>query len=141
MAACTWTVPDQTTFTNAKGVGAATANDAPTGVEGIFCGNIGAVEVSLSADNGQTLSAVGVLECWIKTLQAGWCRAKEFDLSVAALGIATATFQKVTFAGNSPGRGIPILTMQGYMCWVPNGVTVSSGGVTIYIDGYTVRGI
>ena len=34
----------------------------------------------------------------------------------------------------SPGKGIPVLVAQGRIGYTPNGVTVSSGGVTIYLD-------
>lgn len=137
MAAPTWTVPDTGRLpTNAKGVAATgTANDAPTADEGVDCNNIQAVEVTLQADSGQTLSGAGTLEAWFKVPQGGWARAKEFDLSVAATGIAAATYRTITFQGPSPGRGIPIIARQGRAAWVPNGVTVSSGGATIYLDG------
>jgi len=138
MAAPTWTNTDTNTNwnLNAKGVASSgTANDAPTGNVGVNLGHAQSVQVSLSADSSQTLSGAGTLECWWQApQQARWARLKSWDLSVATEGIAAGTYRDMTFSSNTPGFGQPVVHRGGWIVWVPNGVTVSSGGCTIYID-------
>ena len=142
MAAPTWTSTDNFSDfpgnRNAKAVVAAsgTANDIPSGTSvGVNIYQAQAVQVCLSADASQTLSGAGTLECYYYSPQTSrWHRLKSWDLSVATEGIAAGTYRDCAFTSNTPGFGSPIIHRGGRLAWVPNGVTISSGGVTIYID-------
>lgn len=137
MAAVTWTQLDTVTgfSTQAKGVATGgTATDAPTlATEGLFLGNVCSYDIVLEADSGQTLNGTGALQCWRYSDAAGaWTRAPGGDISYAAItGVRRATI----FSGNSPGPGEPVISRRGRVVYNPSSVTVSSGGVTIYLDG------
>ena len=89
-------------------------------------------DVVLEADSGQTLSGAGTLQAYVYDPQvAGWARAPDFDITVPAGAASNRRFYPLA---GSPGKGIPVLVAQGRIGYTPNGVTVSSGGVTIYLD-------
>jgi hypothetical protein len=133
MSAPTWTNADTSTPWGlaAKGVAASgTANDAPTDSEGIALGHAQSMNVSIEADASQTLSGAGTLEAWFQEPQtSAWCRAKDFDITTNVSAV-----RRATFIGPSAGIGVPVIYRGGRFVWVPNGVTVSSGGLTIYIN-------
>lgn len=135
MAACTWTEDTGPLKLWAKGVAASgTATDVPTGAVGLFCGNVCAYDVFLHADATRTLSGTGNLRCYIYDDQeALWARAKEFDLDVASAW--STGVRSVSWAGLSAGKGGPVIGRSGRICWVPDTVAVSAGGVTIQING------
>jgi hypothetical protein len=140
MAAPVWTSYNEGSFTqtSAKCVvsGGTTANDAPTGTEGVDCRNLQSLLFTAEADSTRTLTMTGTWECWWKSpLAGGWARFPEFDLKMTSLGLAAATFRRATFLGPSAGIGFPQILRNGYVCWVPNAVAVSAGGITGYIDG------
>jgi len=91
-------------------------------------------DVYVEADSGQTLSGAGTLQAyWYSDNQARWMRAPDFDITIPA---AAASNRGYYALAGSPGKGIPVLVQSGRIGYAPNGVTVSSGGVTIYIDVY-----
>ena len=142
MAAPTWTSTDPGNVfpynRNAKAVvaGSGTANDIPSGTSvGVSIDSAMAVQVTLSADSGQTLSGAGALECYYYSpIAALWSRLKSWDLSVATEGITAGTYRACTFTSNTPGFGQPVIHRGGRLAWVPNGVTISAGGCTVWID-------
>ena len=142
MAAPTWTSTDPGNAfpynLNAKAVvaGSGTANDIPSGTSvGVSIDRAQAVQVTLSADASQTLSGAGTLECYYYSpFAALWSRLKSWDLSVATEGIAAGTYRSMTFSANTPGFGQPVIHRGGRLAWVPNGVTISAGGCTVWID-------
>lgn len=137
MAAVTWTQIDSMTglSTQAKGVAASgTATDAPTlASEGLGLGSVASFDIVLEADSGQTLNGTGSLQCWRYSEAAGaWTRAPGGDVSYTAItGVRRATIM----TGNSPGPGEPVISRRGRIVYNPSSVTVSSGGLTIYLDG------
>lgn len=137
MAAVTWTEIDTLTGynTQAKGVAASgTATDAPTSTTaGLGLGSVASFDIVLEADSGQTLNGTGALQCWRYSEAAGaWTRAPGGDISYAAItGVRRATI----YSGNSPGGGEPVISRRGRIVYNPSSVTVSAGGLTIYLDG------
>ena len=83
--------------------------------------------VFAAADSGQTWTASpgGVLQAyiWNDTAQA-WGRAPDLDVSIS---VASARYQ--AWAGFGPAA------LRGRVAYVPVSVTVSSGGITVYITG------
>ena len=136
MAACTWTNidPGLNGF-SVQGVAASgTATDAPTANEGIACGPLSAVLVTVDCDDTRTLTAsTGSLRCWAK-VGGTWRRALAFDLAISEVYVAS-TQKFGPFLGPSAGFGIPIIAKAGRLAWVPDTVPVSAGGLTIKIEG------
>jgi hypothetical protein len=96
-------------------------------------------DVYVEADSGQTLSGTGTLQAfWFSDNQQRWMRAPDFDITVPASAASNRGYYALA---GSPGKGIPVLVQGGRIGYAPNGVTVSSGGVTIYIDVYAAYAI
>ena len=107
---------------------------AEAATDGLLLDRATAWDVIVEADSGQTLSGAGTLRAYVYDAgAAGWARAPDFDITVPA-GVASAR-RYYPLAG-SPGKGVPVLASQGRIGYAPNGVTISSGGVTIYINAY-----
>ena len=91
-------------------------------------------DVYVEADASQTLSGAGtLLAYWYSDNQARWFRAPDFDITVPAAAASNRGYYPLA---GSPGKGIPVIVQSGRIGYAPNGVTVSSGAVTIYIDVY-----
>jgi len=91
---------------------------------------VDAFDLFIAADSGQTLSGAGTLECYVyNTVAARWARFKDWDVTVT-----TSAVRDAGFAGPSPGKGYPVLTSIGRVAFRPNGVTLSGGGLTIYLN-------
>lgn len=107
---------------------------AQAATDGASLKNAGAWDVVIEADSGQTLSGAGTVQAWIyDDTVAGWCRAPEFDVTVPA---GVASIRRYYPLAGSPGKGIPVITQRGRIGYTVSGVTISSGGVTIYINLY-----
>lgn len=137
MAAVTWSQLDSVTGSNtqAKGVAAAgTATDAPTlTTEGLALGSVASFDIVLEADSGQTLNGTGTLQCWRYSEAAGaWTRAPGGDITYASI---TGQRRATIYSGNSPGTGEVAISRRGRIVYNPSSVTVSGGGLTIYLDG------
>lgn len=94
-------------------------------------------DVYVEADSGQTLSGAGTLQAyWYSDNQARWMRAPDFDITIPAGAASNRGYYPLA---GSPGKGIPVIVQSGRIGYAPSGVTVSSGGVTIYIDVYAAE--
>jgi hypothetical protein len=84
------------------------------------------VSVTIAADAGQTLSGAGALSAYVYHPDLGaWARAPDLDLGV------TATIRAQTsFAGT-----VPVGRPGSRIAYVPTGVTMSAGSLTVYVDG------
>lgn len=108
-----------------KGVcGTGTCTDAPSGATaGAELSGTDQVSVFVEADSGQTLSGAGSLLCYVyNDVSTVWARTSDCDLVVTA--------SSVRGQGFLPMRTAP----RGRVTWLPSGVTISSGGVTVYIN-------
>jgi hypothetical protein len=124
-AAATWSVTD----TGVKGVCASGTCDAPSAAaDGIGLVSPGGwaskgVVVTVCADSGQTLSGAGTLTAWGRDPSVLlWAANPDLNLSPNTASVRCQSFSALFVA-------VP----NGRFAWVPTGVTVSSGGVTIYI--------
>ena len=126
MAAATWTLTGSTSVKAVAGSGTA---DAPTlATQGMNLANVGGFSVVASADSGQTLSGAGSLQAYLYDDNvARWARCPDLDLTCG-----TASVRDLAFPGFS------VLSPRGRIAYVPSGVTVSSGGVTIYLNATKV---
>jgi hypothetical protein len=80
--------------------------------------------VVVEADSGQTLSGAGALRAYVWNPFSGvWGRAPALDLATT-----TASVRGLAL-GN-----LAIFAPRGRIAFVPNGVTLSSGSLTIYIN-------
>lgn len=99
---------------------------APTTIaDGMDLSGVVGFRVILSADSGQTLSGTGSVGFWVWSPGlARWCRDTQLDYSVAETtrdGCSPDFLAKVSY-----GRVLP----------APIGVGVSSGGLTVQIEGW-----
>jgi hypothetical protein len=82
--------------------------------------------VTVCADSGQTLSGAGTLTAYIRDPSiALWAAAPALNVTVFSTARRCQTFS-----------GFTVTVPRGRITWVPTGVTVSSGGVTVYVSGY-----
>jgi hypothetical protein len=82
--------------------------------------------VTVCAASGQTLSGAGTLTAYLREPGiALWAAAPELNLTVTSSARRCQTFS-----------GFMVTVPRGRATWVPTGVTVSGGGVTVYISGY-----
>lgn len=117
------------TATGVKGVCASGTCDAPTEAASLTDGiNLTSspwrgVSVWVCADNAQTLSGAGTLTAYSRDASAAlWAAAPLNNLSVTSSG------------RRCQDLGVfELLIPGGRVTWVPTGVTVSGGGVTVYI--------
>ena len=98
---------------------------APTLVtEGISLDGVESFRVILSADEGETLSGAGELECYAYSyLLERWVRVPELDL-----GTITATFRDMSWGELESLCGF------GRVLYAATGVTVSGGTCTVQIE-------
>jgi hypothetical protein len=127
-ASCTWTSPGPHT---AKVVCTTGNESAPTlATEGMPLINVSAVAVIAAADSGQTLSGAGTLRVYLYDPGVGaWVRC--LDCGEPAVSLSSVRYQAFAPFQALVKRG-------GRIALVPVGVTVSSGGVTIYLTGEPV---
>lgn len=93
---------------------------------GVNLDGVGAINVQARAAAGQTITG-GVLKCYYWDPDTGVVAScTDLDLSVTA-----AALRSYAFAGPSPGIGIPVVGMRGFLGWVPSGVTISSGSMIV----------
>ena len=120
MAAATWSSPDPKT---SKAVSGSGTTDAPTlATQGLELDRVAGFFVTAEADSGQTLSGAGALTAyWYDNATAAWSRVPAMDLATT-----TATVRRLTLH-------VSAVANRGRIAYAPTGVTVSSGGVTIYI--------
>jgi hypothetical protein len=127
-ATCTWSSPGPHT---AKVVCTTGNESAPTlATEGMPLINVSAVAVIAAADSGQTLSGAGTLQVYVYDPGVGaWARCQ--DCGEPAVTLSSVRYQSFAPFSALVKRG-------GRIALVPVGVTVSSGGVTIYLTGEPV---
>lgn len=128
-AAATYTVP-----AGAKSVTVVCASgtcDAPTTIAQ-FANmlNWTGFSVEVVADSGQTLSGAGTIKCYTLNPNTSNLVSYQQDISLTP---STASVRSVTLQGQF------VASATGYITCIPSGVTVSSGGVTLYVVGWTTR--
>jgi hypothetical protein len=110
-----------------KAVATTGSESAPSAAtDGMDLTMVGAVDVVVCADSGQTVTSGGTLQVWFYDVDTGLWALSDYNLSVPT-GKRCATT-----VGPSSGKGIPIIAKRGRIAVVPSGVTVSSGSVTIF---------
>lgn len=124
--ATTWS--DLTASRSVKAVCTTGTEAAPTLVsEGMLVDGVGAVMVFLEAAVAGTVSGGNLLAyIWSNAAQA-WFPAPDLNLAVPA----TAA-RRYSFAGPSPGFGLPVMAARGRIAYLPSGVTVVGANVTVY---------
>ena len=136
-AAVSWSRPaDITAVKTRSGVCAAgTTCDAPTAAtDGVALMDVSSIAVQVCADSGQTITdGAGLDVYYYDPVSALWGKS--------ALALTVATGARCAWAeGDSPGHGIPILARRGRIAIIPNAMTVSSGGLTVWIFALSVSG-
>jgi hypothetical protein len=110
-----------------KAVATTGSESAPSAAtEGMDLTTVGAVDVIVCADSGQTITAGGTIQVWFYDVDVGLWALSDYSLSVPT------TKRCATTLGPSAGKGIPIIAKRGRIALVPSGMTVSSGGLTLY---------
>jgi hypothetical protein len=80
--------------------------------------------VVVEADSGQTLSGAGSLRAYVWNPFSGvWGRTPNLDLATTTAGVRGLAL------GN-----LAVFAPRGRIAFVPNGVTFSAGGLTVYIN-------
>lgn len=104
---------------------------APSGAtDGQPLEDLSAVTVIAAADATRTLSGAGTLECYVyDDVTALWSRLPACDLSCNTASVRSLAFPVMEVLGPRASR----------IKWVPNGVTISAGGVTVHQLGYSAR--
>ncbi len=91
---------------------------------GAFIGDARGWQVIVEADSGQTLSGAGALTAWQWNPESGVVdRAPYLDLAAPTAGVRGQVYAAVERLGQ-----------RGRVFYVPTGITVSLGGLTIYIN-------
>lgn len=123
--ATTWS---STGARSAKVVCSSGTGDAPTlATDGVNLAGVGGLAIQVSADSNRTLSGAGTLQCYVydpDTLGV-WVRVPDLDQTIT---VPTATYRGQSFLG------IYVPSPRGRVAWVPASVTVSAGGVTVWIN-------
>ena len=127
MAAATWSSNGQWSV---KAVCASGTADAPTlASEGIDLQGIRGFTVHVEADSTRTLSGAGTLDFYIWNNEGQrWGKlcsstGAQVQYTVAASGVRSCGYQ-----------GFEVIDSKDRIAIVPTGVTVSAGGLTIYIN-------
>lgn len=108
-----------------QAVSTTATESAPTlATEGLLLSDLNGFQVRASADAGQTFTGTtGNLDAYIwDDLDQAWCRTPELDLTVSTGQVGK---RKIAWAS------FQVQTPRGRIAHVPNGVQVSSGGVTL----------
>lgn len=110
-----------------------TSDSAPTlAADGMSLQSVAGFRVVLEADSGQTLSGAGALTCftWDDSI-AGWARLSDADITVPAAIASNRRYGAVSFQVQAP---------RGRVAFIANAVTVSAGGVTVYLIASNLQG-
>lgn len=107
-----------------------TTGSAPTvAADGFNVIGLVSLYIVVSADSTRTLSGAGTLQCYLYDAIGGaparWIRYPAADLSVTSSAVRDMAFPPVM-----------LRAPRGRMAWVPSGVTVSAGAVTVNVHGY-----
>lgn len=90
--------------------------------------DLDAITVMVAADATRTLSGAGTLQCYVYDPSVAlWARAPGLDFACSTASVRTLSFQAVEVIGGRNGRVV----------WIPNGVTISAGGVTVHQLGHS----
>lgn len=110
-----------------------TSDSAPSaGTDGMALVSVAGFSVTLEADSGQTLSGAGTLTCFKWSDQiAGWSRYSDGDITVPAAIASNRRYGGVPFQVQAP---------RGRIAFIANGVTVSAGGCTVYMEASDLYG-
>lgn len=96
------------------------------------------VGVHISADSGQTLSGAGTLLCYVyNPASTRWSRMPALDIPVtsAASGLRDVGFPALRLQNYLSDKvGLKDTPGQTRLAYVPDSVTLSGGGLTIYLD-------
>jgi hypothetical protein len=110
-----------------KAVATTGSEAAPsTAAEGMDLTMVGAVDVVVCADSGQTITLGATVQVWFYDVDTGLWALSDYSLSVPTGKRCATTI------GPSAGKGIPIIARRGRVAFVPSGLTVSAGGLTLY---------
>lgn len=93
--------------------------------DGLPLPGVGAFEVFAQCDVGQTFTATpgGVLQAWLyNDVAALWGRCPDLDQTISAPSVRVQGFV-----------GYTVVTPRGKVAYSPSGVTLSAGGLTIYL--------
>ena len=106
--------------------GGTATGDAPTlATDGVNLTGIGGVAIQVSADSGKKLAGAGTLQCYVydaDTLGV-WVRVPDLDQTIGVTNLRGQSF---------PGIYVP--SPRGRVAWIPSGVTVDAGSVTVWIN-------
>lgn len=82
--------------------------------------------VTVCADDTRTLSGAGTLTAYIRDPSVAlWATVPDLNLTVSSSARRCQSFS-----------GFLVTLPIGRITWVPTGVTVSAGGITVYVSGY-----
>ena len=110
-----------------KAVATTGSEAAPSAAtEGMDLTTVGAVDIVVCADSGQTITSGGTLQVWFYDVDTGLWALSDYNWAVPTGKRCATTL------GPSSGKGVPIIARRGRIAVVPSGVTVSSGSVTIW---------
>lgn len=94
--------------------------------------SVAGFKVVLEADSAQTLSGAGTLTCFTwDDLIAGWSRLSDADITVPAAVASNRRYGAVSFQVQAP---------RGRVAFIASGVTVSAGGLTLYMIASNLYG-
>lgn len=96
--------------------------------DGIPLTGLKSVQITVSADSGQTLSGAGTIRVYLYDSTLGrWARCPELDMSVSTASVRDLAFAALSMDGERSGARA---------AFVPNSVTVSSGTtVRVHVFG------
>jgi len=96
----------------------------PADGTGAVIGDSQGYSVFIEADSAQTLSGAGSLKAYVWNPISGvWARAPGSDLATTTASVrGLAVLNQAVYAG------------RGRVAYLPSGVTMSSGGLTVYIN-------
>lgn len=96
--------------------------------EGLSAKDLKAVTIIVEADSGQTLSGAGTIDLYVYYPAPGpaaWVEVRQAQLSCNVASVRRLAFNSVEISCPRNGRIVA----------KPTGVTISSGGVTVYLLG------
>lgn len=121
LAACTW---EATGSKSAKVVCTTGTETAPSGVTaGADMSGTSGFALVIEAVSGQTVSGGTLLAYTYNDLSGTWVRNRGLDQPVPAFAEIGHGFE-----------GFSVTSARGRVAYVPSGVTISSGSLTIYIN-------
>jgi hypothetical protein len=142
-ATTTWAVASSSATRSVKATCTTGSEAAPSATPsalapvGVNLDTVAAVFLYLQAGSGQTVAS-GWIQCYLYSpLVATWATLP-VTYALSSTAVRTQSPQ-----GDSPGIGIPVIGMRGWLACVPSSVTVSSGNVTMWMlavgaDGSTL---